>query len=746
MSNSPDGATTVTAPVENSSTPTSNNADAIAQGKEKAKEVLAASGIDVTTNDTPTETNGHRASPSPNRKRKRTRETLIERIQADEYVQREYHYKALLAEQLHHPVLSQQKKQELALYQSLRPRREHDPGSIFGYGYEGFGNPRTDDKPIRDPIIYPRQRRPGKRKTLPPHLSRKDQMAQAEQPEELIPIRLDIDWGKIKLRDTFTWNINDRTTSLDYFAEKLVEDFSLEVQHCRPLVQAVATSIRDQITDYCPQIFTDEESSEPLLPYFAYKNDEMRILIKLNITIGQNTLIDQFEWEINDPYNSPEEFARQMTNDLSLAGEFTTAIAHSIREQCQLFSKSLHITGYPFDGRPIEDPDLRENFLPSPIPVTFRPYQAAKDYSPYLYELNEADLERTELSISREQRRQKRSTNRRGGPALPDLKDRQRTIRSLVVSSVIPGGALSMEESRIFRVPKATRRSTRGAGQRDGFEDPDESDSEESGPDSPAIPTHLLQQGTRIRSARNAALTAVSGIRSNLSGLASVRSATPESVAPSHHEGRASVRKRDYKEDSDDEDSAPEKLVVVLKVGKPKLREWARSQRLRDRAGIVSNASNQGSPRAGTHSRSVSAAPAAPLNLAAMPPPPSPAGVSADFPGAADATWHPPGPTHPAPPPPDWLARDLERLRKIYPDDLFEAHMKHMAVDPKTQKLVAPTEANRSFVHKYVPRIRCPDCPIKTYMPGPGLTAEGFEAHLKHKQHRSNVEERQAKG
>lgn len=635
MSNTPDGATAVAAPAEPSTTTNPTSDETIAQGKERAKEVLAASGIDVSKKDTAAETNGRDASPGANRKRKR--ETPIDRIQAAEYVDREYQYKALLAEQNAHPLILHQKQQELGFYQSLRPRRERDPGSVFGYGYEGFGNPRTDDKTIRDPIVYPRQRRPGKKKTLPPRVARKDSGTQAEQSEELVPIRLDIDWGKIKLRDTFTWNLNDRTTSIDYFSEKLVEDFGLEVQHCRPLVHSVSTSIRDQLNDYCPQIYAEDEPWDQSLPYFAYKNDEMRILVKLNITIGQNTLIDQFEWEINNPFNSPEEFARQMTSDLSLAGEFTTAIAHSIREQCQLFSKSLHITGHPFDGRPVEDPDLRENFLQSPLPTTFRPYQAAKDYAPYLYELNEADLERTELSISREQRRQKRSTNRRGGPALPDLKDRQRTIRSLVVSSVIPGAALSTEESRIFRLAKATRKSARG--QRDGFEDSDESDSDDSAPDSPAIPAHLLQQGTaRTRGIRNAALTASAGIRSNLSGLASVRSATPESIAPSHHEGRASARNRVYKEDSDDE-SLPEKLVVVLKVGRAKLREWMRSQRAKDRAAHVSNVSNAGSPRPGTHSRSVSAAP---LNLAGMPPPPSPAPASTtDIPGAVDATANP---------------------------------------------------------------------------------------------------------
>jgi SWI/SNF-related matrix-associated actin-dependent regulator of chromatin subfamily B protein 1 len=614
--------------------------DAIREGKEKAKAIMAASGVSVNSDaqtksgsaqdrttqaDIPTvngvSSQSRKRSRSGSRKPtqpaktddgQRSAETEYGLVMLQKYQDRDQGYGASIIDQT---VRSTDLFDTLHKRKHLNEKLHHEalrhPAAVYGYGYEGYGNGHTDFPQFQ--LIYPAVRkRVGHRRARRFHIPRKTLADQADQVEELVPVRLDIEHDKIKLRDTFTWNLQDRVTPPEIFAETLVEDFQIPPEHAPYVIQQVNQKIQEQIQEYYPHAHIKDEPLDASLPYFAYKNDEMRILVKLNITIGPNTLIDQFEWDINNPLNSPEAFATAMTSDLSLSGEFATAIAHQIREQSQMFTKSLYITGHPFDGRPIEDADVRDNFLPTPINTTFRPSQTAKEYSPYLWELNESDLQREELSILREQRRQKRSVTRRGGPALPDLKDRERTVRTLVVSTVIPGASETLEDARVFKLQRASGRGRRAARGIDG-DDSEESETDESELEEVATTTQITGGTARTRGMRGAAIAAQGAMRANLG-----RSATPEVVALHHHETRTSRRVGyDAREESVAE---PTTLLVKLRIPREKYRQWWRSYKNKakgehQQAGRLSTplmASQNNTPQ---HNSS---------GPSSMPPPPSP--------------------------------------------------------------------------------------------------------------------------
>lgn len=561
----------------------------------------------------------------------RTKESFS-RLMVERYTSRDALAAAALGQQLQQTrKSSQETREKIQEYRMLRNeyRPWFPPSRLYGEGYNGFANGYTENQahPPSSRIVYPSQKpRPGRRITPALKYTRKDMLKQAGQHEELVPLRLEVEWDKIRLRDTLTWNLHERILHVELFAAQLVEDMGLKPPAAQPVYEQIVHQMREQLNDFYPFAFSDEDALDPELPYSAYKNDEMRILVKLNITIGQHTLVDQFEWEINNPSNSPEEFAASMARDLSLSGEFTTAIAHCIREQSQLFTKSLYSVGHPFDGRPVEDSDLVSAFLQTPLPSVFRPQQQAKEYAPYMYELNEVDLERNEMVFSREQRRQKRSINRRGGPQLPDLKERQRTIRTLIVSSVLPGAAIDVEESRLY---KRAAGSSRKRTTRDG-EISDSDESEDSAPDSPA-PSHLVGGTARTRGMRGAA----SAAQQRMAILG--RSETPEvSAALHHHETRTSRRFREETEE-------PAHLWVTLRVNRDKLRRLMRGDYRDLRVALQPQ-----TPLSSVHARAPSASGA----LRARPPlplqPSAPAASTLGPPGT-----YPPGQIGrlPAPPP-----------------------------------------------------------------------------------------------
>ncbi|KAK5168649.1 SWI/SNF chromatin-remodeling complex subunit [Saxophila tyrrhenica] len=771
--------------VNEQSRPSSTTHDSIREGKQRAKETMAAAGVgpDASAGQSGSANGTPQANGGPQLSRKRSRDgtqlpmsqagssqsapseeqKLHDEVLLDRYVQRDLTHGVAMNDQAYRTRrLSKWKDLEKEYYVGeVRQVRQQRPGAVFGPGYMGYGNRTTDGPPK---IVYQATRPPPKgRRAREIRIPRKDNAQQAEQHEELVPIRLDLELDKLRLRDTFTWNLHEKLISQDTFTEYLLEDLRIPPEATHEVARQVKAEMQDQIHNFYPHMIVEDGPLEPHRPYAEHKDDEMRILIKLNITIGRITLVDQFEWDINNPLNSPEEFARSMAWENALSGEFTTAIAHSIREQSQLYTKSLYLTNHCFDGRPVEDPDLRDSFLPAPIYSAFRPHQAQKDWSPFMFEMSEAELERTETSMMREHRAQKRQLNRRGGPALPDLKERQRTVRSLVVHSVIPGAAESMEMTGITKTRRSGRAGRRAGARADGDVDSEDMDSEESGADSPA--PSVVNTGTtaRTRGMRGAASAAQAAMRANYG-----RSVTPDPQTLAVPEPRTSVRRSMLRDEGVIGD---ETLVVKLRIGKARLKSWWDEYRAKKRAseyplsGYASQPPPLATPAKGALGSSA-------LTPKSVPPPKStpqpngaharsastargtsqqPPGLQYDDQGRTEATrW--PHPDDEPPPPPPWLPPAITTLRQTHPDSSFEPIMRPYPISTTTNTLEkvpgleVGQRAPEGVKFLWAPRLKCNDCPGKLYTALPGRVVEDFEVHLRNRMHREHVEERAGSG
>merc|ERR1712212_58546 len=204
----------------------------------------------------------------------------------------------------------------------------------------------------------------------------------ANQQEHLVPIRLDMDIDGQKLRDTFMWNKNEAMLTPEEYAEVICDDLDLNPVN---FVPSIAAAIQQQLDSSSKDDFA---SAENLLK----EQTDQRVIIKLNIHVGNISLVDQFEWDLSDERNQPEEFAKKLCADLSLGGEFVPAIVYSIRGQI-----SWHQKSYAFS----------DNHLP-PVEMAFRNQSEADQWSPFLETLTDAEMEKKIRDQDRNTRRMRR--------------------------------------------------------------------------------------------------------------------------------------------------------------------------------------------------------------------------------------------------------------------------------------------------------------------------------------------------
>lgn len=165
----------------------------------------------------------------------------------------------------------------------------------------------------------------------------------------------------------------------EQFAEVLCDDLDLNPL---PFVPAIAAAIRHQVEAF---------PSDPVI----IDDSDQRVIIKLNVHVGNTSLVDQVEWDMSQKENNPEEFAMKLCAELGLGGEFVTAIAYSIRGQL-----SWHYRTYAFSEAPL-----------ATVEIPFRATSDADQWAPFLETLTDAEMEKKIRDQDRNTRRMRRLAN-----------------------------------------------------------------------------------------------------------------------------------------------------------------------------------------------------------------------------------------------------------------------------------------------------------------------------------------------
>uniref|UniRef100_A0A0N4X5W2 SWI/SNF-related matrix-associated actin-dependent regulator of chromatin subfamily B member 1 n=1 Tax=Haemonchus placei TaxID=6290 RepID=A0A0N4X5W2_HAEPC len=210
-------------------------------------------------------------------------------------------------------------------------------------------------------------------------------------------MKLNINVGNQSLVDQFEWDMSDPANSPEEFARSLCAELGLGGE----FTSAIAYSIRGQL-QWNQRTYAFSESPQPTVECtFRYVScappldpnvTDQRAIMKLNINVGNQSLVDQFEWDMSDPANSPEEFARSLCAELGLGGEFTSAIAYSIRGQLQWNQRT-----YAFSESP----------QPT-VECTFRNPSESEAWGPFLETLTDAEIEKKMRDQDRNTRRMRR--------------------------------------------------------------------------------------------------------------------------------------------------------------------------------------------------------------------------------------------------------------------------------------------------------------------------------------------------
>ena len=212
--------------------------------------------------------------------------------------------------------------------------------------------------------------------------------------DNLIPININVELEGIKYKDSLLWNLNEPYLTLESLSHILATDNNLPIA----FEKEILNQMKRQISFY--------------KKFNKIEGEEILKTIKVDILIGNIEYKDQFEWDISNPENDPEEFARNVCIDLGLGTEFIVPITHSIREQILEYQKSASSerNNYFYGGNYYRQPN-KKNIVDSNNYIR-EIFTDTSEWDPEVKHINEEEIKKFEKKEERKNRYAQRRNNK----------------------------------------------------------------------------------------------------------------------------------------------------------------------------------------------------------------------------------------------------------------------------------------------------------------------------------------------
>lgn len=235
-----------------------------------------------------------------------------------------------------------------------------------------------------------------------------------QQPDVIVPIKLNVTHNGLVLRDSILWNVSDEMLTAETFANMMVEDLDLT----KSVETTIAAQINDQLEQYQELL---SHPNNQIIDQFLQNEGEFHAVLELSVYIGEDFFTDRIEWNFLDEYYTPEMFAKDIVRDMSLRREFETAIAFSVYEEIYKIKRELvdnpqQITQYidtlPFFNLVHQSSKVDDASKLSVQGIRYDKKKLGEEFSPSLERLSEWEIEKRETEKERNLRRRKRETMR----------------------------------------------------------------------------------------------------------------------------------------------------------------------------------------------------------------------------------------------------------------------------------------------------------------------------------------------